>query len=380
MRPVLLCKGMKRRSPAGKLRLFVVRLAAATIGAVLAVSVECGATPPASTPAPPARAPEPLVDPAVRLLQGSAAGEAYDVLARLDDGSTFSVRFWVTNEGPGTHTAVAMGYFVRPDGDVSRFRYGRTSDRWELGEGKRLLKIASAVLDLRAPLGAVEIDTDKFGMKISMRFAMPEVPGAICARREEDAGFDVLRLQEKVMGTAWVDGMDAALEASGTVDVVHRWGEASEIDSVLRRIDASASSGELVYFATTVVSPRDRDSAHSCVAVVENGERVYQAFDAAVQVASTPLPGSEERYPLAKRFEFRNQRVGLTVEPFAELLRVDPLEIVPQPFRFLLGLRSSPRRVWANARSHLRLTPAEGREPVELRALGLTAVSYTNPW
>lgn len=314
------------------------------------------------------------------MLEGSGAGEAWDVLARLDDGSRFSARFWVTNEGPGSHTGVAMGYFVGADGEISRFRYGRTRDEWQLSAEGRFLKIASAVLDLRAPTGMVQIDTDKGGMKVTLRFAMPAAPAPICARRDSDSGFDVIRVQEKAKGSAWVEGMAAAVDVRGTVDVLHNWGAESEIDTVLRRIDASGRDGDVAFFATTAVSPRNRDVASSCVAVVDAGRPIYQSFETVAEIASSTLNGDEDEYPLARRFVFRSDRLELTVEPEREVLRVDPLEVVPQPFRLLLGLRSAPRRVWAEAKWRLSLArPGEG-DAREARDGGVVAVSYTNPW
>jgi hypothetical protein len=314
------------------------------------------------------------------MLDGSDAGEAWDVLAQLDDGSRFSARFWVTNEGPGEHTGVAMGYFVRADGEIFRFRYGRTRDEWQLAAAGRYLKVASAVLDLRSPSGMVQIDTDKGGIKVTLRFAMPEAPAAICGRRADGSGFDVLRLQQKAKGSAWVDGMDAAADVRGTIDIVHAWGEDSEIDTVLRRVDASGRDGERAFFATTAVSPRNRGAATSCVAVVADDGPIYQATEAAVEIATSTLRGSEDDYPVPSRLVFRTDRLGLTVEPQREVLRVDPLEVVPQPFRLLLGLRSSPRRVWAEARWHLTLNQPQGGDALEASDGGLVAVSYTNPW
>lgn len=317
------------------------------------------------------------VDPAARLLDGARAGETWDVSARLEDGSHFFVRFWVTNEGPGSHTGVAMGYFVGPDGRVARFRYGRSRDRWQSGAGGRFLRIASAVLDLRAPSGSVEIDTNKGGMKIYLRFDIPEAPPPICARRDGDSGFDVVRLQARVDGTAWVDGMAKPIAARGAVDVTHAWGAASEIDTVLRRIDTSGQEGNLAFFATTVTPPGKAAVETSCIAIVDEGKLVYESHDVAVEHAVTPLAGTGGKYPMPSRLVFRTAESLVTVEPGRELLRVDPLEIVPQPFRALLALRSAPRRAWADGGWQLRLE--KGRAALERRGRGLTAITYTNP-
>jgi hypothetical protein len=335
----------------------------------------------ARAPAPEAPAIEPpatvtFVDPAARMLSGDGAGEAWDVSARLEGGSHFFVRFWVTNEGPGSHTGVAMGYFVGPNGDVARFRYGRTRDRWQSGAGGRFLRVASAVLDLRAPSGSVEIDTNKGGMKIYLRFDVPDAPPPICAWRDVESGFDVLRLQGDVDGTAWVEGMAKPIAARGAVDVTHAWGGASEIDMALRRIDASGRDGSVAFFAT-VVTPPGSAAARSCVAVADRGDLIYESHNVAVDDAATSLAGTENDYPLPSRLVFRSEESLLTVEPTRELLRVNPLELVPQPFRTLLAMRSAPRRAWAEGSWQLRLD--QKGAALERRGRGVTAVTYTNP-
>lgn len=324
-------------------------------------------------------APAVVVDPAARLLDGSGAGEAWDISARLDGGAHFFVRFWITNEGPGSHTALAMGYFVRPSGEVSRFRYGRERARWESAADGRFIRIASAVLDLRPPSGSVEIDTDKGGMKVYLRFAMPQTPPAICARRDGAAGFDVLRLQEDIDGIAWVEGMERPLAANGSVDVTHAWGRDSEIDALLRRIDVSGRDGDVAFFATAVTAPQRRDAPAACLAVVDGARVVHEVRDPALETGAAALAGGEERYPVPGRLVFRSDAATLTAEPQRALLRVDPLEIVPQPFRMLLGLRSAPRRVWAEGGWSLQWSGAGGKAS-ERRGRGVTAVTYTNPW
>ena len=133
-----------------------------------------------------ARAVEPTpvasVDPGARMLEGSSAGEYWDVSATFTGGARFFARYWVTNEGPGTHTGVAMGSFVGADGSVANFQYARDRGSWLLGAGGRYVQIASAVLDLREPSGRIEIDTDKYGLKIYLRFNMERAPRPLCAR------------------------------------------------------------------------------------------------------------------------------------------------------------------------------------------------------
>lgn len=265
-----------------------------------------------------------------------------------------------------------MGYFRRPGGQVAQFRYGRERERWESGAGGRFVRIASAVLDLRAPYGAVEIDTNKGGMKIYLRFPVPEVLPAVCARREGDSGFDVLRMQEPVEGIAWVAGMTNPIAAKGAVDVTHAWSVDSEVDTVLRRIDVSGRDGDVAVFATTTIAAPDGAAGASCVAVARAGAPIAETR-AVAEVAIAQPSGGAERYPLPSRISFRDPQVELTAAPRRELLRVNPLEVVPQPFRALLALRSAPQRIWVEADWQLRLDSGG----LEKHGVGLAAITYT---
>lgn len=319
------------------------------------------------------------VDPAARLLDADGAGEAWDVTARLEGGAYFLVRFWVTNEGPGSHTGIAMGYFVAPDGKVSRFRYGRERERWESAADGRFMRVASAVLDLRPPSGSVEIDTNKGGMKIYLRFDMPAAPDPVCALRDGGSGFDVLRLNEQTDGIAWVEGLTTPISGKGTIDITHAWSAESEIDTLLRRIDVSGVDGDIAFFATTMVAPKAKDSPSSCLAVLDGGKKVFESAAVKADTSAPRLAGTEERFPVPSRIELRDAQVTLEIGPEREMLRVNPLEVVPQPFRMLLGLRSSPQRLWADGAWSLKLE-RPGAKKIERSGRGVTAVTYTNPW
>lgn len=149
---------------------------------------------------------------------------------------------------------------------------------------------------------------------------------------------------------------------------------------MLRRIDASGRKGDVAFFATSVISPSDRANPWSCFAVVENGRWIFESPDATAELSGTTLGGTGDRYPVPSRIVWRDGGTTLTIEPQRELLRVEPLDVVPQPFRLLLALRSSPRRIWAETRGHLRLSQRASGESLDLSTVGTVAIGYTNPW
>ncbi len=107
---------------------------------------------------------------------------------------------------------------------------------------------------------------------------------------------------------------------------------------------------------------------------------IYESDASEQEIAATALAGTAGSYPVPSHLVFRNAEMTLTVEPSRELLRVNPLDIVPQPFRLLLGMRSSPQRSWAEGSWQLDLRSEKYGATLERRGSGSTAASYTNPW
>ncbi len=332
----------------------------------------------ASSPTVPHAASSPAVNPAARMLSGDSSGEYWDVRARFEGGAHFLARFWVTNEGPGSHTGIAMGSFLDTDGTRSDFRYGRERSEWTLAGGGRYLEIASAVLDLRPPVGRVELDTNRQGIKIYLRFPIAAAPRAPCARRDETGGFDLLALAAPLDGMAWTKTREAPLAAAGTIDITHGWNTTSEIDDVHRRIEVTARQDDVAVYASVLVAPTG--TRRTCLAVVRGDTLLHEARQVAVEVSATALDGGDEAYPIPTRIRLADDRIQLSVEPQRRLLSINPLAVVPQPFRFFLGLRSRPMRSWSDGTLQLRLTDANGSPPLAVDGSTITAVSYSNPW
>jgi hypothetical protein len=58
---------------------------------------------------------------------------------------------------------------------------------------------------------------------------------------------------------------------------------------------------------------------------------------------------------------------------------MDPLDILPQPFRMLLALGGRPQRVWADAKVDLRVTPPGGGDPVRGSSSGIVIATFARP-
>jgi hypothetical protein len=71
--------------------------------------------------------------------------------------------------------------------------------------------------------------------------------------------------------------------------------------------------------------------------------------------------------------------LAVEITPQRELLRNNPMDIIPQPFRFLLSFKSKPRRIWAASTLTLNLDASPDREALRFDGTGVTSVTYLNP-
>jgi hypothetical protein len=334
--------------------------------AVLALALALAAPADAADPDAPARG-----DAAARLPEGSAASEYWDLTARFDSGYTLLVRFLITNQGPGAHTAVAQGYLVMPGGAVVPFKNGREAGKWSLSADRLAIDIGSSELDLHGPVRRFAVDNDKRGVKIHI--ALPvRGPALWSAQRDgpHDA-LDVLQVSGEASGTVWVASMPAVETVRGRAALTHAWLGRGYDELARRQIEFFGLGDEIGVYLSEVLPIA---AAPRRWTVVARGAKVEQQNGGALELGP-PLGGAAD-YPLPSRLTMRAGDLRAEVVVGRELLRVDPLDIIPQPFRFLLSLRSKPKRIWAAATCTLT---AEDGTPQGPPIDGVLALNYANP-
>jgi len=326
-----------------------------------------------------ARAQSPSADAAPFLPQLSDAAEAteyWDVAAQFASGHRFFARFIITNEGPGVHTAAAVGHLLMPTGEVARIRYGRTRDDWLLSPDRKRLKIASAVLDLVDPRWRVEVDSDRNGYKVLLQLTRAAAPLS-SAPLPGSYWIEVLP-PTPVRGTIWLRGMDAPTPVEGTLAMTHTRMERNEADLVRRRAELFAAQGDVgIYLSDLTFANGKRRGA----LIVRDSERVlYRSDDVPVTLDGAPTPPGDARYPVPAHWLVDTPVARADVHLGREWLRWEPLDIVPQPFRFLLGLRAEPQLVWADAEFTLGLAAGGGGgAPLRAAGRGVALVAFPRP-
>ena len=319
-------------------------------------------------------------NPAARLLPGELAHERWDLTARFDSGHFLFAEFLITNFGLGDRNAAVIGHVVRPNGQSRRFRNGRRESRWQLSSDRLRMEVGSSLLDQRSPKHQLRVR--KKSTQIELDF-YPRGP-AVWAADFPPSGYalDLLDPAARAEGSVWVKGMDKPVTVHGTVAVTHSWANEAESDLVLRRLEFFLfpdKQSEMSLYLADLTTPH---GAHSSWLVAKNGQQVvheaqnfHLTFDGNVKNIGS--------YHVPQQFSFESTAAHPHIKGRVQLDRVlllyNPLDDIPQPFRFLISLKLKPRRVWLLSPFEIIFQPDQTRAPITLTGTGITKVSFLNP-
>ncbi len=300
--------------------------------------------------------PAPL-DPKARMLAGDSASEYWTLYIELDSGHRITQRFLITNAGPGDHNAVAVGHLMENGRPPYRYVNGRRRDAWTLTPDRLFLDIAASHLDLHRPRGALKITKDDIEIRLDFDLSdeaiSGKVPAAQLPRRYE---VEVLAVAAVTQGTIKAPWMAAPLPVKGHTWLIHSWTPDDEAGLIDRRVDVFGRAGGTAFYALQL---RGRGGFAGAWQILSRpasaaGERASGApvvFPAHWQDGATLLPGnSAGGYPVPDRFSLAGKLESGEIHLSNEWLRFDPLEVIPQPFRWFIRRSTQPQEVWADSR------------------------------
>lgn len=341
------------------------RIAAAIVGWVVAWVLAFPALADQTAGVPPTDPGSPL---ASRLSPAETAGEYWDVTAWFDSGERFFARFLVTNQGPGMRSAAAVGHFIRADREtIVPFKWGRRDGDWTLGADGRRVTIGKASLDVSGPTLAVRIDSKKHGIDLRLEIDGPANVQAF--RSGGPVETFAVAMPAPARAILNVDDPSRTERIVGSAAIVHRWGDRPETETTSRRDEIYARRGDVALYATTATSTDG--TARTTYDLRRGADDRSATRPRAQSYDGELLPGSGDGYPVARVWHIA---LASDVEARATLtppvLRMNPLNVLPQPFRFLLGLGGTPQRVWADANVRLGLGAGD---PAELGGVAVTS-------
>lgn len=306
------------------------------------------------------------------LPQEDCGGVYWDLTAAFDTGDRLYARVLVTNEGPGEHSALGLGHWIDPDGEVTELRNGRREGRWQLEADGRRVHIGSTVLDRSERTVRFEVDNDKRGVKVHLAFGPAlEPPG----RPALDGAYAVTveALGVSAAGTVWRDGMPAPRSVRGWASLVRTRHGACERDLTARRLDLHlrGSRGSVLL----IHQLRPDGTSRAWLGWRELEGPLRSATDLEVDVDFEPS-GSPPA-PSAVRWS------GPAVEGQAVLksphLSIEPVDALPRLMQMLYSFRSRPRRLWTDAEGRLRLKTDPGIAVLSLDGPGIASATYLRP-
>jgi hypothetical protein len=311
-----------------------------------------------------------------RISNGDTASEYWDIMARFEPGYSLFARFMITNEGPGERTAFASWYVTNPDGEVFAFRNGRREPRWTLSPAGDRIKIGSSVFDQSGPVALLEYDSAKRDTHIQLRFSPTGPVAWTDAAVSGNYSIDLLDLGTPVTGSILLKGMTEPVSVSGTIGVTHTWMEASEADIALRRIEfTSAGEGPSIYLSDLTTPSGEH---HRWLVVERDGEILFQTTDFQLDLRDGAEPPGGA-YPTPGALQIHGPGLEGAIEAGAALVEVDPMDDIPQPFRFLLSFKTRPHRVWKPGSYKVTLKADPSLPATVLHGSGVTTITFLNP-
>jgi hypothetical protein len=311
----------------------------------------------------------PLDGLAARLSRSAAADEHWDVLARFDSGHAVFFRMVVSNQGPGEQTLVGTGHVVFPDGRVHPFQVGRRAGDWSASPDGLRLKAGSALLDLRGPERVLELESQRKGIAVVVRFAA--VP-ALALHSAAEPGVALVPLAP-AQASIRIHGFPDALGLRGSATLRHAFAEAGEAAVARRWLDLAAGDASLGLVAFSLAAPGRGE--RRWLALQRDGALALSTAD--FELAVEGAAGPEPRYPVPVRLALGGSAAGGEVRVGRELVRADPMLAIPRPFRWWLSRSTAPRRIWSLAEVDVALSVA-GRS-VAFERPGVLAVTWLHP-
>ena len=309
------------------------------------------------------------------LSDGDSASEYWDIVAHFDSNHHLFARFLITNEGPGDRTAIATWQLIDPNGKRTEFQNGRREKRWTLSLAGDNIRIGSSVFDQSGTAHRLEYDSTKRGIRVALQYS-PRGPVGWVDSTTDRYPVDLLELGAPLTGTIWLEGMDEPTSVSGTISITHTWMEKSEAELVLRRIDfSSTGSGPSVYLSDRTAPSGERER---WLAVARDGDLLFETADFQLSLAN-PLTSMRGDYPTPSELQISGPEIEGTIQSSSTLAEIDPLEAIPQPFRFLLSFKLRPHRVWGRGSFEIRLRTEPNTPEIVLKGAGVTTITFTNP-
>ena len=390
------CDGGVGSSPSRARAQVALLLSALLLALALLLELPAQAASPTTTA--PTKPTLPL-DPKARLPVGDHASEYWTLFIELDSGHRITQRFLITNAGPGDQSAVAVGHLMERGRAPYRYVNGRQRGAWTLSPDRLYLDVAASHLDLHRPRASLKITKDEIEIRLKFDFGADALSGRVPSAQLPSRYFvEVLAAGAVTQGTIKAPWMMAPLAVKGHTWLVHTWTPDDEAALLDRRIEAYGRSGGLVFYGLQI---RDGSRFAGAWQLLSRPQSRPDQFAAHWKDGLALLSGKAGiGYPVPDRFLLTGKQGSGEIRLSHEWLRFDPLDVIPQPFRWFIRRSSQPQEVWADTRIAVSIRSALAKpsipptsetervsnsqretedETTESNVMGVASITFMNP-
>jgi len=323
-----------------------------------------------------------LLDPSARVPEDGSASEMWDLVAVLESGHRVVSRFLITHLGPGRRNGAVIGYLLGPDGRSVEFRNGRRRSGWELEAEGRSLRMGHSHLEVGAADGSdpghfrLDITKDKVNVDLPFRArSQARIPAKALA---DGYHSQLLALAAPTRARLWAPGWEEPVVSQGRVTLTHTWTDRAESDAVVRRIELVGLDGPTGLYVSEITTPDGRRRAWARASDLTSGQGHSTTLsEPLAHVGHRELAQRGEGYWIPEAVQLPGGAAEGGADVGRVLLEVDPLGVLPPPFRWIVAWTMRPHRVWAEADFHVTLRA--GQSPLVASGAGVMVVTFTNP-
>jgi len=167
------------------------------------------------------------------------------------------------------------------------------------------------------------------------------------------------------------------LNVTGRAGLTHTWMTESEPTVAQRRIDFFSLHGDTLLYLRELESPDG--TRRRWLRATRAGEELFETDEFSLVSSGRSGAQTDARYPLPGKLVLEAPELTGEITLKSGLFHHDPMEIIPQPFRFLLSWKMRPLRVWTESPYSIKISVTPGVEPVSIHGSGITVVTYLNP-
>ena len=199
--------------------------------------------------------------------------------------------------------------------------------------------------------------------------AGPELP---------DTAVDVLALAAPIEGTVWFTGMAEPQHAARPrrhhphLDGSARVGACRAPDRFLRARRRARALPRRGAGART-------GGARRSLSVERDGKPILNVTEITISHGDEKTIELGAGYPIPRQLIFTAEGISGVIHLNQVLVRHEPLQDLPLPFRFLLSSAAHPQRVWMDSRFEVRIEQGPSSTSLQAQGSGITSVTFTNP-